>query len=215
MNPYQETFTTWNKIAQLYQDKFMDLDLYDDTYAAFCELLPGQAKVLELGCGPGNITRYLLNKRPDLQLDATDVAPNMVALAQQNNPAAHCSVLDCRQLNAVRARYDAIVCGFCIPYLSEEDVEKLIGDCARILNEKGTLYFSFVEGAPERSGYQTGSSGDRIYFYYHDLNKLLQLLGENAFKTVSVDHKSYARNDGSNELHTIVIAAKNQARPAE
>ena len=31
-NRYTETFETWNKVAALYQDKFMDLDLYNDTY---------------------------------------------------------------------------------------------------------------------------------------------------------------------------------------
>ena len=29
---YTETFETWDKVAKLYQDLFMDLNLYDDTY---------------------------------------------------------------------------------------------------------------------------------------------------------------------------------------
>lgn len=32
--PYQETFETWNKIAGLYEEKFMDLDLYNQSYDA-------------------------------------------------------------------------------------------------------------------------------------------------------------------------------------
>jgi len=28
MDNYQKTFETWNKVAELYRDKFMDLDLY-------------------------------------------------------------------------------------------------------------------------------------------------------------------------------------------
>ena len=39
MNPYQITFETWNKVAAAYQEKFMELDLYNDTYDAFCALI--------------------------------------------------------------------------------------------------------------------------------------------------------------------------------
>ena len=79
MDSYQETFNTWNKIALLYQDKFMDLDLYNESYDSFCELIPKQqASILEIGCGPGNITQYILTKRPDFIIEGIDVAPNMV-----------------------------------------------------------------------------------------------------------------------------------------
>ena len=36
MDKYKETFKTWNKVASLYQDKFMELDLYNDTYDFIC-----------------------------------------------------------------------------------------------------------------------------------------------------------------------------------
>jgi len=54
---YLETHKTWNKIAQLYEYHFMGLELYHDTYKKFCDLLSRtDASILEIGCGPGNIT---------------------------------------------------------------------------------------------------------------------------------------------------------------
>ena len=51
---YSETFKTWDKVASLYQDKFMNLDLYNDTYDFFCSSLPKpNSKILEIGCEPG------------------------------------------------------------------------------------------------------------------------------------------------------------------
>lgn len=32
---YLETYKTWNNIAQLYEDKFMNFELYNDTYKSF------------------------------------------------------------------------------------------------------------------------------------------------------------------------------------
>lgn len=90
----------FNKLAQVYQDKFMDMDLYDDTYDEFCGLIKGHnAKVLEIGCGPGNITRFILNQLPELHIHAIDLSEEMVALARENNPTAVVEVMDCRAIN--------------------------------------------------------------------------------------------------------------------
>ena len=54
----------FNKYASEYQDKFMDLALYHDTFDLFCNLLVREnPTILELACGPGNITKYLLKKK--------------------------------------------------------------------------------------------------------------------------------------------------------
>jgi 2-polyprenyl-3-methyl-5-hydroxy-6-metoxy-1,4-benzoquinol methylase len=75
MNRYTTTFNTWNKIASAYQDTFMELDLYDDTYDIFCNHLSKKnAAILEIGCGPGNITKYLLLKNSRFNIKAIDAA---------------------------------------------------------------------------------------------------------------------------------------------
>ena len=54
MNNYDETQQTWNKVASLYQDKFMDMDLYNETYDLICNSIKKpHAKILEIGCGQG------------------------------------------------------------------------------------------------------------------------------------------------------------------
>jgi cyclopropane fatty-acyl-phospholipid synthase-like methyltransferase len=208
MDKYKVTFKTWDKVAELYQQKFMHLDLYDDTYDLFCTGLDPQATVLEIGCGPGNITAYLLKKMPDLKIDANDIAPNMIRLAQINNPSANCYVMDSRNISQIGKKFDGIIAGFCIPYLSVHDTEKLIKDCSSLLNPNGIFYLSFVEGKPQDSGYKAGSTGDRTYFYYHEWKILEDILKKNNFETLYLVHKSYKRNDGPEELHSIGIAKK-------
>ncbi len=58
-NPYKETFETLNKVVQLYQDKFMKFDLYVDTFCG--EVNTENARIVEIGCRPENITKYFLN----------------------------------------------------------------------------------------------------------------------------------------------------------
>ena len=209
MDRYKTTFETWNKIASLYQEKFMDLDLYNDSYAFFCEQIKQpNASVLEIACGPGNITKYLLSQRPDFKITGIDVAPNMIALAKKNNPTANFSVMDCRMIDQLTNTFDAIICGFCMPYLSKEDCAKLIKDSSNLLNENGLIYFSTIEGDYEKSAFISGSTGDKAYQYYHQASYLTDLLNENKFKLITLMRKNYPKTEDINETHLIFIAKK-------
>lgn len=129
MDRYKETFETWNKVASLYQDKFMDLDLYNESYDFICSSInKPDSKILEIGCGPGNITRYLLTKRPDFNIFGIDIAPKMIALAKKNNPTASFAIMDSRQISGLTTKFDCVVCGFCLPYLSQTDTKEK-NDC--------------------------------------------------------------------------------------
>jgi len=209
MDRYKETFETWNKAASIYEDKFMDLDLYNDTYDIFCEQLVNlNPSILEVGCGPGNITKYMLSKRPDFNIQGIDIAPSMIELARKNNPTANFKVMDGRQINNLESKFDAVICGFYVPYLSKSDCSNLLKVCNGLLYNNGILYLSFVEGDYINSGYQTGSSGDRIYFYYHSLDNLKRDLTENNFNIINLIKKNYNKKDGIAEIHTIMIAKK-------
>lgn len=210
MDNYQETFETWNKIASLYEDRFMHLDLYNATYDFICGSIEREkAKILEIGCGPGNITKYLLTARPDFEIFGIDVAPNMITLARKNNPSAQFAVMDCRQIGTNGKKFDGIVCGFCLPYLSPADSQQFIGDCYNLLEENGLLYISFVEGDPARSGFQVTSSGDRSYFYYYNLTELETILTKTGFSALYVWKLEYQRPEAETEIHTILTVRKN------
>lgn len=172
MDRYKETFDTWNTIASIYQDKFMKLDLYNDTYDFICESVDkSKAKIMEIGCGPGNITKYLLSQRPDFEIFGIDIAPNMVELAKQNNPSAHFSVMDCREINKLDTKFDGIIGGFCLPYVSQTERKELISNAYNLLNDNGLIYLSFVEGDPDKSAFKVGGGG-RVYFNYHKLDDI-------------------------------------------
>ena len=209
MDRYKETFETWNKVSSLYQDKFMDLDLYNETYDFICNnVIKDNPKLLEIGCGPGNITKYLLSKRPDFDIFGIDIAPNMIKLAKKNNPTARFAIMDSRQIDDIKTKFDGIVCGFCLPYLSQTDSLKLITDCYNLLNENGLIYFSFVEGEPSKSDFQIGSNGDRSYFYFHNLNDLKTQLFENNFDEFKIFKLDYKKSETEIDIHTILTARK-------
>lgn len=141
MNPHQETLNTWNKVAQLYQEKFMDLEMYNESYALFCHAIEiSKASILEIGCGPGNITKQLLKLRNNFSIYGIDFSETMIALAQKNNPTAQFEVMDARNILKLNKTYDGIIVGFCLPYLTGEESIQLISDASTLLNKNGILY---------------------------------------------------------------------------
>jgi len=210
MDPYENNFITWNNLATEYEQQFMDLSLYDDTYDLFCGLIKKKSPaIFEIGCGPGNITRYLLTKRPDFRLHAIDIAPNMVRLAQLHNPTATVSIMDCRDLHSFITPFEGIVIGFCIPYLSIADCSRLVAECARLLPADGILYLSTPESDAEGSEFQASSDGKtKMYVSRYSAKSIKELLDHNHFETVHVVRKSYTRNNGAAEVHQVFLARK-------
>ena len=209
MDKNQETFATWNKMANLYQDKFMDLDIYNESYDCFlAELESADSSALDLGCGPGNITKFLLSKNQNLIITGVDVAENMVDLAKKNNPTANFSVLDIRQLNQLPTSFDGVICGFAIPYLSTEETKQLISQVSDKLNTNGIFYLSFVAGDTSKSDFKTNSVGDRVYFYYHDLQLVSSNLKEAKFSILKQFSIPYSAANGQQETHTVIITKK-------
>jgi 2-polyprenyl-3-methyl-5-hydroxy-6-metoxy-1,4-benzoquinol methylase len=204
MDKYKETFETWNNIASIYQDKFMDLNLYNDSYDYICNSV---TKLLEIGCGPGNISKYLLSKKPNFDILGIDIAPNMIELAKVNNPTATFKVMDSRQIINLETKYDGIICGFCLPYMSPTESNELISNSYDLLNENGLIYLSFVEGDPNKSDFKVGAGG-RVYFQYHNLDGLKTHLIKMKFEEIEIFKVKYKTSETDFDIHTILIAKK-------
>jgi 2-polyprenyl-3-methyl-5-hydroxy-6-metoxy-1,4-benzoquinol methylase len=207
---YQHTINTFHALARQWQEKYMNLDLYNDTYDAFCALCEKpDSSLFEIGCGPGNIARYMLQQHSGFRFYGIDAAPAMVELARENNPAARFEVMDCRHISTITETFDAVICGFCLPYLARPDAEKLIRDAACLLPVNGVFYLSTIEGNYASSRLQTSSNGQHNawQFYYRETD-LLDILSQNNFGIALTFHKVLHKPDGSSETGIILIARK-------
>lgn len=201
--------SVFNKYAKEYQDKFMNISLYEDSLKVFCNLIIKEnSKILDLACGPGNITKYLLSQKSDMIVRGIDLAPNMVLLAQQNNPNASFEVMDCRSIANLNEKYDAVICAFCLPYLSKEETNKLTGDISNLLNQGGICYISTMEGDYRKSGYETSSKGDQIFIHYYEGQYLVNELEKKNFGIVEIFRKASTMSNGKEVVDFVIISRK-------
>lgn len=210
MDTTENTIYVFDSCAADYQEKFMEMDLYNDTFDEFCNLIKlKNASILELACGPGNITRYLLKTRPDFKILATDLSQNMLELAVNNNPSARFEILDCRNLKTLETKFDGIMCGFALPYLSKEEAIKLIKEAYEALNPEGILYLSTMEDNYEKSGFKKSSSGKyEAYIHFHEAGYLSEALVTNGFNITHLLRKDFLQHDKTITKDLIIIAQK-------
>lgn len=207
----KNTIEVFNENAELYQKKFMNVALYADTLDLFCKQVPKKkATILEVGCGPANVTNYLINKRPDFKILATDLSERMLELAQKNISNVEFKILDLKHISSLEKTFDSIVCGFCLPYLSKKELTQFFSDASNLLMENGVLYISTMEGDNEKSGFQQSSSGKgkSIYINYYMANYLIEILKSNSFKIIHQKRKIYKDQKENNLTDLIIIAKK-------
>jgi hypothetical protein len=142
-------------------------------------------------------------------LDNASHPENLVfAIARQYNPDDKFEVMDTREISNLTTKFDGIIAGFCIPYLSEKEVNSLIQNAYNLLNKNGVIYLSFVEGENKKSGFVSSSEGGRMYFNYHNLKKIVESLQKNNFNKPRKLEVKYPNKENSFDVHTILIAKK-------
>ncbi|PHR27204.1 MAG: SAM-dependent methyltransferase [Fluviicola sp.] len=206
---YQITIQTWKKLAEMYAEKFMDFNIYDESYEAFCsEIGKSDPSILEIGCGPGNVTRWLRKRLPKSTVLATDVATEMIEVAKTYVENVQFEVLDARDIDSLKEKFDAIMSGFCVLYLEKSDLESFIKNSASLLNEQGIIYLSFIEGDYSDSQIQIGKTGDSMKVHYYQESEVNDLFEANSIEPIQSIRVPYPLSDGSEQIHLILLGRK-------
>lgn len=203
-----EVKNVFNKYASQYADKYADLKTYHDGFDVFCETLKTGSSILELACGPGNITKYILDARPDLKLFGIDLAPNMIDIAKKQNPSARFEVQDARTVSENKEVFDGVLMGFFAPYLSKDELETLVKDIANKLNNDGVVYLSTMEGAYGFSNYQHSSDGSsKLFIYFHESAYIKAFFKKYGLKIIWEKHQPFLE-DGKVKYNDYIIIGK-------
>jgi len=197
---YATSVATFNDLADAYANRFADADCYHPTFDRFVDLIDGDASLLEVACGPGNVSKYLLSKKPNLSIFGVDLAPRMIELARQANPTARYEVLDGRRIATLDEQFDAVMSAFYLPYVGKDDARLHLDQVAHLLRRKGVFYLSIIQGAYEASGYQMGGTGRRVYTHYYEEAFLRQGLEDTGFDIVAWEKRQLPSPDGDGDV---------------
>jgi len=211
MENFKLSVQRFDELADEYARRFMDMDLYSDSIDEFCHAIKtDQPRILELGCGPGNVTKLLKIRFQKAQITAIDLAPRMIEIARGLLPEVDFRIMDVRDILSIPDQFDAVMCSFCLPFLSKDDAIQLIKDCAEKLVEEGSIYISTMEGSESDAGFETASfsKGTEIYFNYHSRQDLQDALIHSGFEIVQFKIQDYPEPDGRKTTDMIFVGVK-------
>ena len=138
MDTFDISVKRFDEFASEYADRFMNIDSYRKHFDKFFDFIDTKnPNILELACGPANVTKYIKQRFPDSKIIAIDLAPRMIDIARQMVSGVDFRVMDVRDIKLLDSKFDSIMCSFCLPFLSKLDTDKLISDCSNKLIKNG------------------------------------------------------------------------------
>ncbi len=113
--------------------------------ADLIQLQPGD-KVLDVGCGPGEILRLLCLKYPDHEFTGLDMDPEILAIARKNLPSAvNLTQGSADALPFLAGQFEVITSSLMIHHLTPEQKQKMMWEVYRVLKPGGRFYlFDFA-----------------------------------------------------------------------
>ncbi len=170
--------------AQAYADKCF-YELYDKPldkklYDLFFERVLNKGFVLEIGCGPGEISNYL--KMKGIDVVGIDISEKMIEIARQLNP-----FIDFRTGDVFDLQFeDCSVAGIVAPYLivnfELEDIPEAFSEIHRVLVKNGQFLLSFHSGNQELEIHDFFVQGNTLPYTYFDPDAIKEILIDSGFR---------------------------------
>ena len=141
----------YDPVAEEYAEKFfneLDHKPFDrELLDRFADRVGGLGPVCDLGCGPGQIARYLHGRGVDAF--GVDLSPEMVSVARRLNPGLRFEQGDMRALRALPAgdgAWGGIAAFYSIIHIPRQQVAVALRELWRVLRPGGSLLLAFHIG---------------------------------------------------------------------
>lgn len=139
---------SYDRVARAYAERFFDeLDhkpLDRALLDCFAEQVGPLDPVADLGCGPGQVGRYLHER--GLPVCGIDLSAEMVAVARELNPALTVRQGSMVSLDAADGAWGGIVAFYSIIHLTDDELPCAFDEFHRVLRPGGLLLVAFHVG---------------------------------------------------------------------
>lgn len=139
----------WNFWADKYDDLWVQKYSLSPTREYMLEAMSEidsneNIKILDLGCGPGQLINELYDKFKNVEITGVDFSEKMLEISKKRTPQAAHIKLDAAELYKLKGNFDAIICTHSLPYYKEP--EKVFKELNRLLKGNGRVFMGFASG---------------------------------------------------------------------
>ena len=148
----------WDEVAERFDDAF----LKDPVYSEALKTIVGQVtdaeegRLLDLGCGTGNLISFLLERFPQAEIVGLDPSAGMREVAARrfsDNPRVSISEGDALDIPFPDDHFHCVTSNLALHHVPPDERERCAAEMSRVLNRGGSLIycdvFIGVEGPPD------------------------------------------------------------------
>jgi SAM-dependent methyltransferase len=176
--------TSYDDIAEPYAAKYaaeLDAKPFDrEMLDAFASGIPDDGLVCDLGCGPGQVARYLAERGIDVF--GIDVSPGMIAIARRSNPTIRFEEGDMFALPLDNLALAGIAAFYAIVNLPSDRLARAFDEMFRVLGPQGSLLLAFHIGDEAIAPQEIFGIAISIQFYLFRPQFVAEELAKSGFR---------------------------------
>jgi|SRR3990172_419921 len=206
MDQNKVAINTYNKIAKIYTKKYFE-DFSDIKYIdRFLTYLSKKSKILDVGCGPGMSTKYLLNK--DYIAEGIDLSLEMLRIAKEKNPEAMFTLMDMRKLNYKPDSFDGLLVSYSLIHIPSKDIPSTLKGFNKILKPNGYILIIVQKGRKDSIVNEPFNPDEKMFVNFFTIKRLTNYLEDAGFKIVFNKVVPIEDNDALSDTVIYIIAKK-------
>ena len=172
-------------------------------------MLMGRGPVLDLGCGPGQVTSYVAQR--GVESLGLDVSTRMLGHAAERTPSAMFTCGDMRHLPYRSASFSAVVAFYSIQHLPRPSLPDAVSEMSRVLDPQGLLVIAAHLGVGETYTEEfLGHHTERVGGTFFTEAELLDVIRSRSF-SIHVSRKRQSLPHEYESTRIYVVAQKDDA----
>lgn len=179
---------TYNRIAEEWHRDHSSDDWWMEGTDAFIKELPPGARVLDVGCGSGVKSEYLIAH--GLRVVGIDISDKLIEIAKREVPEGEFSTLSMTELDSMSETFDGVFAQASLLHIPKKNAGDVVKQMVGRLVPGGFLYIAVKEmreGGPEERIEKEDDYGYEYerFFSYFNMNELERYCAEAGLTIVS------------------------------
>ena len=166
--------------------------------------------MLDLGCGPGHIGRYVAGR--GVATGGLDLSPEMARIAHDLNPTIPITIADLRSLPVPDGHLGGITAFYSLIHLARAALPDVFAELRRVLREGAPLLIAVHAGAGGLHADEFLGQPVDLDATLYDRDELASLLEQRGFRIDAIDQRDpYPFEHPTDRLYALAAAGRSRA----
>jgi len=207
-NQNEKTAQFFSQYSEQYDEKIGKLSLYNQSYIDFISKAKSTKTLLDLACGPANVSSFIKRIVPDIKITCIDLSDKMLDLAESKLITGYYYKSDILNIKIPPEKYDLIVCAFGLPYIKSSEIPKFISELDKFTHQDSLIYISCMQGNKSQYEKMSFSKNEEVLVHYHSKTSVLENFKSYNYKLLDYVEQEFPEHDGSTIVDMIFTFKK-------